>query len=355
MDLFGEAETVEKVTPNPTETSDTAFSHPREMDILIGHENTQKELLELLNTGKIPHGLILSGLKGIGKATLAYRLARFLLKTGQTDPNQDKLFEAEQSKHSTLELNKDDPIFSRVASGGHPDLLTLERQYDPTKNKTAETLAVSELRRVEPFLRMTSSNGGWRIVIIDDADTMNRNAQNALLKILEEPPPKTLIILITHRLGALIPTIRSRARTLNMKEIGIDAMTQLIRLKNEPLSQMQITKLIDMAEGSFGKLCNLIDENGVEALTTISELLENGSWAKIHTLADQTARAGQEQHYKNISSTLIWLMRKLTFLKARGEKSLPQYLETTTLAGILQTTSLKKLIETADALHNILR
>ena len=270
MNLFGEDEVVE------TEASESIgaladfepeqfFTHPRSMHALIGHEETQNQLLSLFNSGRMHHGIILNGVKGIGKATLAYRFARFLIKNPPADPNQNSLFgdNADAAEPTTLEVDREDPVFRRVASGGHADLLTLERAYDATKNKTAESLSVADLRKVEPFLRMTSSDGGWRVVVIDDADTMNRNAQNALLKILEEPPKNTVIILVTHRLGALIPTIRSRTRLFNLKPLSPDEMTELLSAKGHTLDSNQSAIINAMAEGSFGKANDILEPEGM--------------------------------------------------------------------------------------------
>ena len=148
MVLFGEEETVEENTPSaeflePAEE----FTHPRAMNTLLGHEEIERELLNLFNSGRMPHGLILSGPKGIGKATLAYKFTRFLFKHGASDPNLDSLFgDGAEDTPTSLDIAHDDPVFSKVASGGHPDLLTIERLYDATKNKTVEGLAVAELR-----------------------------------------------------------------------------------------------------------------------------------------------------------------------------------------------------------------
>ena len=362
MDLFGE----DVATVNTNDTLDDSgasfeplefFNHPRAMNALIGHQETEKQLLDLFNSSRMHHGIILNGAKGIGKATLAYRFARFLLKNPPADPNQNSLFgeDTPTEKQETLEVPIDDPVFRRVASGGHADLLTLERQYDATKNKTAETLAVAELRKVEPFLRMTSSNGGWRVVIIDDADTMNRNAQNALLKILEEPPKNTVIILVTHRLGALIPTIRSRTRLFNLKPLCTDTMGELLSQKGQSLDSNQAAIISAMAEGSFGKANEILEEGGLDSFATITAILNdrpNIDWRIIHHHADQCARAGQEQAYKNFTQTLLWLYKTLAFAKARGQALTPYSLNEDPLTSILANSSLAQLLKICENLSS---
>lgn len=355
MDLFGEDEVIEEAG-EVLDTSEPAegFTHPRTMSKLLGHEDAEHELLELFNSDRMPHGLILNGIKGIGKATLAYKFARFLFKNPPADPNQDSLFgDGGGESPNTLDVSSDDPVFRKVASGGHPDLLTIERLYDAGKNKTAESLAVSELRKVEPFLRMTSSDGGWRVVIIDDADTMNRNAQNALLKILEEPPKNTVLILITHRLGALIPTIRSRTRLMNIKNLRPETMNELMSIKGHSLADHQTEIITAMADGSFGKTIEILEEGGLDSFAQITAILNEGhniDWRGVHHLADQCARAGQEKAYKNLTQTLLWLYKTLAFAKARGQGLVPAALNEEPLTKILRNSSLAELLEICDKL-----
>ncbi len=178
----------------------TALS-PRENPHCWYHQNVEKILLDFITSGAMPHALIFSGSKGIGKATMAYRLARYLLKNGLgTSPSaQDSLFGDSAPTPLSLDVAPDDPVFHRVASGGHTDLLTIEKPADK------DEINVETARKIAPFLRLTASGGGFKMVIVDDADTLNRNGQNALLKILEEPPSRTVIILVTHRLGGAYP------------------------------------------------------------------------------------------------------------------------------------------------------
>lgn len=356
MNLFGDDDIAEDNIDDFDSNSSISiekFDHPRSMTFLMGHEAVEKELLDLFNSGRMPHGIILSGVSGIGKATLAYRFARFLLKHGNADDNQDSLFgDGGGDTPTSLDVAADDPVFSKVSSGGHPDLLTIERLYDATKNKTAATLAVSELRRVEPFLRMTSSNGGWRVVIIDDADTMNRNAQNALLKILEEPPKKTLIMLVTHRLGALIPTIRSRTRLLNIKPLPQPTISELLNLKGHELDLNQKQIITAMAENSFGQSCNILEQGGLESFATIITMLQDISWTDIHAFADQLGRAGQEQAYQNFKDTILWIYKSLSFAKARGLPLSPDALNTEPLSTILNNSSLAQLLKICENLSS---
>ena len=140
-------------------------------NFFVGHEDCQRKLIDLINSGAMPHALILAGPQGIGKSTFAFRAARFLFKNGTTDSDQDSLFGGDAPTEVTsLTVAPDDPIFTKVASGGHPDLLVIERPMDIRKNTQKAHVDVDTARKVAPFLRMTSADGGWRVVIIDDAE-----------------------------------------------------------------------------------------------------------------------------------------------------------------------------------------
>ncbi|MEM7618488.1 MAG: ATP-binding protein, partial [Pseudomonadota bacterium] len=185
-----------------TGSASEGLKEPHQSDLMIGHEAIETQLIGLINSNKMPHAIIFSGEEGVGKFTMAQRLARALLAHGIDDPSQDSLFggDAPRDNLQTLEVKPDHPIFSKVASKGHPDLLTIERSIDSKTQKRKNEINVETARKVAPFLRMTSADGGWRIVIVNDADKMNRNAQNSILKILEEPPKHTLTK-STHRVN----------------------------------------------------------------------------------------------------------------------------------------------------------
>jgi len=169
---------------------------PRENPDLEGHAAAEAQLLEAWRSGRLPHGWLFTGPQGIGKATLAYRFARFVLAGGGDGGG---LF---GDAPSDLRLDPAHPIFHRVASGGHSDLMFLE------KGKTV--IKVEDVRAAGTFLSLTPGEGAWRVVIVDSADDLNTAAANALLKVLEEPPDRALLILVSHAPGSLPATVRSR-------------------------------------------------------------------------------------------------------------------------------------------------
>jgi len=322
---------------------------PRESSLFLGHAETEQNLLDLINSGHVPHAMIFSGPVGIGKSTMAFRLARYLLKNGTPDTAQDSLFGDAPAEANSLDVSSEERIFSQVASGGHPDLLTIERPMDAKKGTKKTNLDVETARKVAPFLRMTSSEGGWRVVIVDDADSMNRNAQNALLKILEEPPSNALLILITHRLGAMIPTIRSRCRTLQFDALPENELAQLMEKEvGNTLPAEDLSLLAALAGGSIGAAKTIIDSKGLETARNVLDIFKawpNQNKVDIHHLADTTGRAGQDAAFLNIEQTFLWLCESIIFAKAKGSSDLPESINNGAFLALADSYDLNRWLE----------
>lgn len=352
MDLFGE-----DIVPDPDEDGDEDFPAapspeengglpaPREASECLGHEPVEKLVLELNASGRMPHAMIFSGPAGIGKATMAFRVARFLLKHGGEETGG--LFGPAEPPAS-LHVTADDPVSRRVASGGHPDLLTIglpEGKRD---------LPVEDVRRIAPFLRMTASvEGGWRVVIVDDADTMSRSGQNAILKILEEPPPRTLLILIAGRPGALIPTIRSRCRVLPFRPLAPEILMDLLRRADPSASRAVLETAAQMAEGSVGRALACLQNGGPELLDKVAALLAAGPGAdrvEIHKLADLAAGPGQDGFLPAFRDIVEWSFRRILVARARGDDmSLPPALKAP--AAAFRGYSLERISAMCEGLH----
>ena len=298
---------------------------PRQMKDCLGHESVERALLEMIEKDRLPHALIFAGPQGIGKSTMAFRLARYLFKKGKDSNSADGgLFGDSLPKEdvNSLVIDPSESVFWKVASGGHPDLLTIERLFDDKKSRLKASVEVDEVRRITPFMRMTASQGGWRIVVVDDADTMNRSAQNAILKILEEPPPNALLILVCHRLGAMIPTIRSRCRVIPFSPLSKEDFVSLIRQEHGSLPQSDTDVLFNISGGSVGQGLRIADEGGLEAVEKITALLygwPRWQWSQIHLLAESMGRQGQEDKLRAFQDVLLWMVDSLLRAKARGE------------------------------------
>ena len=222
---------------------------PRDTAALVGQEPAEQRLLWSLQSGRLPHAWLLTGKPGIGKATLAYRMARFLL--------------ARPDGHSglgvDLSIDPEDSVFRQVAASTHPDLLVLERGVNERSGKPRSEIVVEEVRKVGERLRRTASDGGWRLLIVDSADEMNRSAANALLKLLEEPPPQALLLLISHAPGRLLPTIRSRCCNLPLAPLPDRLVIALMAEQLPDLTDEECRSLAVLAEGSVGKAVALYE------------------------------------------------------------------------------------------------
>ena len=184
---------------------------PRETTVLFGHDGAEREFLSVYRSGRVPHAWLIGGEPGIGKATLAYRIARFVL--ARPDPSR-------ASAADTLALDPAHRTVRRVAVNAHPDLLALERTPGDS-GKMRTVITVEQVRRLATFFGSTAGEGGWRVSIVDSADELKHpEGSNALLKMLEEPPPRSLFLLVSHAPGRLLPTIRSRCRRLALRPLG---------------------------------------------------------------------------------------------------------------------------------------
>src|SRR6478672_2336512 len=185
--------------------------HPRETSILAGHREAESALLNAYRGGRIPHAWLIGGAQGIGKATLAYRMARFVLT------HRDPLGTAVQ-RADTLAIDANAPVARHIASGAHGGLLALERTAND-KGVLRTVITVDETRETISFFGSTAAVEGWRVCIVDTVDELNPNAANALLKILEEPPQQSLFLLISHAPARVLPTIQSRCRKLALRSL----------------------------------------------------------------------------------------------------------------------------------------
>lgn len=302
---------------------------PRHNADWFGNEEIEQKLLNLMMSGKAPHAMIFSGLEGIGKSTMAFRLARFLLSGKAESASEEEgagLFGEElppPPAPENLYIAPDNPAFKRVASGGHSDLLVIEKQYDDKKNRVKDSVAVEDVRKVTPFLRLTASHeGGWRVVIVDDADTMTRSAQNAILKILEEPPERTLLILIAHRPGALLPTIHSRSRIIPFLPLSREQFGTLIQKEAPSLTAQEIDTLFAVSGGSIGQALRLQEDGGLESVNNVLELMQNWpdwDWVAIHKLADKIGMAGQDDALRAYREIFLWTCEQILRAKAKNE------------------------------------
>jgi DNA polymerase III subunit delta' len=254
----------ERIAPEQHDTLD-GVPEPSENPFLIGHEEAAGVIASAYRAGKLPHALLLAGPQGIGKATLAFHLAYHLLKNP-----------APASAPATLtKPDPASPLFRQIAMGAHPAILHLTRPLNDKTKSFKSVLTVDEIRKVNRFLSMTSHDGSYRVVIVDPADDMNTNAANALLKNLEEPPAKTVFILITHALGSLLPTIRSRCQVIRLSPLEPNSLMQALDNADSPAPEGAEARaaLAERAGGSTRNAIILTQYGGLEIAEAVDNLL----------------------------------------------------------------------------------
>ena len=302
---------------------DTAFLEPRGNPELIGHEAAEARFLSAWQSGRLPHGWLITGPRGIGKATFAFRVARFVLSGGASGEPAGLFGDAAPS---SLYVAPDEPVFRRVASGAHADLNTLQRTVNPDNGKLRTSIAVSDVRHAGDFMRLTASEGGWRVVVVDCADEMNVNAANALLKILEEPPDRALLLLVSHAPGRLLPTIRSRCCQLPLKLLSLDQVSDLLARQCQDLPAAERHAIAGLADGSPGRAMALAGEDGLALYRELMVLLSHlprSPVAALHGYGDKLARNGAEEKFRTVTELLGWWLGRLARSGARGEGGPP--------------------------------
>jgi len=290
---------------------------PRANAALLGQGAAEATLLEAFRSGRLPHAWLLTGPRGIGKATLAFRFARFLLAGGGDGGG---LFGEEPRD---LALDPADEVFRRVASGGHPDLLSVERMVDEKSGKLRREIVVKDVRSVGSFLHKTAGEGGWRIVVIDSADEMNLTAANAVLKVLEEPPRQALLLLVSHAPGRLLPTIRSRCCALPVAALEETEVVELLGRYAPDLAPEATAALARLAEGSIGRALDLAAGGGLELYQELIELLSGLprlDVARVHALGDRLGRGADDQAFRTGTELLSWWLARMIRSGAGGAR-----------------------------------
>ena len=293
---------------------ETSLPLPRERAVLVGHGEAEQTLLSAFQSGRLPHAWLIGGPRGIGKATLAYRFARFLLNGGA----EGGLF----GGPTDLSVPAASPVVARVAAQAHPDLRVVERTANERTGKLRTEIVVDDVRDLSSFLRLTPSDGGWRVAIVDAADEMNRNAANALLKVLEEPPDRAILLLVSHAPGRLLPTIRSRCRKLALKPLPADQTDRLLAELQPGLAPEERTALAVLSDGSPGRALELAAAGSLGLYRSIADLLGTLpalDLSRLHALADRAARAGAEADFRTIGFLLGWWIESLVEEGARGK------------------------------------
>ncbi len=238
----------------------TGAPHPRDTATLVGQTEAESAFLEAFNSGRLHHGWLISGPRGIGKATLAWRIARFLLATPL--PDSGGMFDDAAPAPETLDIAPDHPVARRLAALSEPRLFLLRPIWDEKTKRLKQAITVDEARKLKGFFNLSAADGGRRVVIVDSADELNVAAANALLKLLEEPPDDAFLLLVSHQPSRLLPTIRSRCRELRCASLSADDMAAAMSAagSDEP---GDAAALAELAAGSVGEAVRLANLDGM--------------------------------------------------------------------------------------------
>ncbi|BDA84626.1 DNA polymerase III subunit delta' [Aureimonas sp. SA4125] len=255
---------------------------------LFGHATQWAALVGAHQSGKLHHAWLLQGPRGIGKATAAFAFARYLLSPKLSPGSAEPVADPES------------PVARQIAGGGHPGLVHITRPAAERGGGFKTQITVEEIRKLNRFFRTTTGGGQWRIALIDPADDMNRNAANALLKILEEPPERSIFLITNHLPGRLLPTIRSRCRVLRFDGLGEADMAAALHSMPTTFGEAEITGAIGLAGGSVRTAVSLIANGGLEIEAKIRELYtaDEPDWQAIQGLADVLTQKGRESAFE---------------------------------------------------------
>jgi DNA polymerase-3 subunit delta' len=334
-----------KKREEPVEEPDRleGFSAPREVDRLFGHDAALAEFTDALQSGRLHHAWLIVGPEGVGKATLAYRLAREVLASGE-------------ERMAETPIAADHPVFRKVARLGHPNLLLIRRSWNDKTKRYSQWIGVEEVRRLRNFLGHSAGETGWRVVIVDRADDLNQNAANALLKALEEPPPRTLFLLVATAEGRIPVTIRSRCRTLRVASLPRETLEKAVRAAlqrdEHEVDAETLATALELSQGSVRRALELATGDGIalyrDTLAIFAKLPElDGQEA--HKLAERLGGFGSDSERLDLFlSLLLGLMERLIRNAATGEGAIGE--ERVLADRLLDRATLPQWVETWEAI-----
>lgn len=264
----------------PEADREGGLPHPRRVYDLFGQDAALEEAQAAIDSGRMHHAWMVSGPKGVGKASFAYRLARRLLG-------------AQAQGAGGLASAPDDPVCRRLEALSHPDFLLIRRPYNDKTGKLKGEIPVEEARRAPEFFSKSASGKGWRVCIVDSADELNTNSANALLKTLEEPPKRGILILIVNTPGRLLPTIRSRCRRLILRAPSIEATTQWL-IETHAMNADDAQRAAALANGAPGRALALAETDAPSIKATIDTALEGLPRLDRGAIAQITAAASRK-------------------------------------------------------------
>ncbi len=292
--------------------------HPRETPVLYGQAQAEAEFLAAATGGRLHHGWLLTGPRGVGKATFAWRAARFLLT--QEEPT-DSLF---GTPPQSLDVPEDHPVARRMRALSEPRLHLLRRGPTDKGDRLSQVIAVDEVRGLRDFLGLSAADGGRRVVIVDAADEMNPAAANAILKLLEEPPRLVTFFLVCHQPARLLPTIRSRCRPLRLNPLEPADLARA--LSGAGIATDSPAALAELSGGSPGEAVRLAQLDGLGLYRDLVALmggLPGMDRPRALSLAEAAAARGQEERFDLTVGLIDRFLARAALTGATGRPPAP--------------------------------
>jgi DNA polymerase-3 subunit delta' len=257
--------------------------------VIAGHDKAVEQFRRAWDSRGLHHAWLLAGPQGVGKAHFA-RTAGLRLLSEAAGPH----FEA-----PGLGTPAEHPIAKLIAAGSHPDMRWLRRLENPKTGNLNRNISVDQVRELGDFMGLTPALSDWRVVVIDSVDEMERAAANALLKMLEEPPPNTVFFLVSHAPGRLLPTIRSRCRRLELHPLDDAAMTSVLEAQLPESNGAERQRLVQLANGSVGRALAFASLDLAPLEEKAVDILRSGDFdnSKRSALASQLARKASADRY----------------------------------------------------------
>lgn len=281
--------------------------HPREQFAFFGHAEGEGAFIEGLRSGRLHHAWLIGGPQGIGKATLAYRVARALLDTGRG-----------ARTIGSLDVDPGSPAARQIIALSHPNLAILRRAPATDKKAASTTIPVDAVRRALAMFGSTSADGGYRVCIVDSAEDLTISSANALLKVIEEPPPRSIFLIVSHAPQRVLPTIRSRCRRLLLRPLDEADIRSVIASLGSPWSEMPqdvIGQALTYGEGSVRRTLELLDADKVAFMDQIARLLDNLprlDTKQIAALAESLSKKDADESYDLTLETIQrWITGRL--------------------------------------------
>lgn len=270
--------------------------HPRCRSRLVGQGEAEQAFLRAWRSGRLPHTWLLGGARGIGKATLAYRIAAFVLSGGRGE---------------TLDVHPDHPAVRQARALSHPNLVVLRRAPAADGKAAPLTIPVDSVRRAMALFGATAADAGYRIGIVDSAEDLGVAGANALLKLIEEPPPRSLFLIVSHHPGRVLPTIRSRCRLLPLRRLSEPDLAAAVRSLGAPwdgLPAPLVGAACSEADGSVRQALEALDEDRIALRREIRALLDalpRLDLGKVAALAEAVAKRGAEERFRLVLDTVL--------------------------------------------------